>query len=207
MAGLGAVISYKKEAPTRELSRLLSMMSLRGGDGYGVSDGAETLYFRYPPKPEDITLQKPILIGYTYKRDILHDFEQPIEANGSTLAGDGEVYLRESIEPASSMLAHPGRGSLPALKNFMQNMDGAYALILCSRRGLYALRDPMGVKPLYYGRGRGFNALASERKALWALGIKHPANFPPGSIARFSRHITIRRISRLFHGRLASMTI
>ncbi|MBS7644985.1 MAG: asparagine synthase-related protein [Candidatus Bathyarchaeia archaeon] len=204
MAGLGAVISYKGEAPTRELSRLLSVMSLRGGDGYGVSDGMETLYFRDPPQPKDITLQKPILIGYTYRRDIFHDFEQPIEANGFALAGDGEVYLDEGIEPVSSMVVHPEGSPLPALKNLMENIDGIYALILYSGKEMYALRDPLGVKPLYYGRGHGFTALASERKALWALGIKHPVSFPPGSVGRFSRHTTIRRMSRLIHGRPAS---
>ena len=206
MAGLGAVISHRGRPPTEELSRLLSAMSLRGGSGYGVSDGVETLLFRDPPEPGDIPFQKPILIGCTYKRDIINDLEQPIEAGGFTLAGDGEVYSGEGIEPVSSTIIHSGigRNPRPALINLLRDIDGIYALILCSRRGLYALRDPLGVKPLYYGRGQGFTALASERKALWTLGIKHPASFPPGSLGRFSKCTAIKRIAYLHHRKILS---
>ncbi|MEM2122694.1 MAG: asparagine synthetase B [Candidatus Bathyarchaeia archaeon] len=204
MAGLGAVISYRDAPPTRELSRLLSVMDLRGGDGYGVSDGAETFYFKEAPKPEDVPLQKPLLIGYTYKECILQDFEQPVNAGDFTLAGDGEIYSEESIEPVSSMIIHSKRRPHLSLINLLKNMDGVYAVVLYWRGSIYALRDPLGVKPLYYGRGHGFIALASERKALWALGIKHPVSFPPGSLGRFSRSIAIRRRSHLFYGKPTS---
>jgi len=41
-------------------------------------------------------------------------------------------------------------------------------------------RDLLGCKPLYWGEANGIAAFASERKALWVLGIESPQTFPPG---------------------------
>lgn len=202
MAGLCAVISYDGEPPAKELSTLLSLMTLRGGDGYGVSNGAENLYFKGPPEPEDVPFQESSLIGYTWKKGIFQDFEQPIGGEGFTIAGDGEVYLGDEIQPVSYRLVRHREPTPSSLINLLKKLDGMYTSVLNLKGdGVYALRDPLGIKPLYYGRGRDFIALASERKALWALGIEHPKSFPPGGIGRFSRHVTIERIPFLSNGR------
>ena len=46
-----------------------------------------------------------------------------------------------------------------------------------------AARDPIGVQPLYFGENRDIAAFATNRKALWKLGIETPASFPPGNLA------------------------
>jgi asparagine synthase (glutamine-hydrolysing) len=38
------------------------------------------------------------------------------------------------------------------------------------------------VQPLYYGENRDLAAFASNRKALWLLGIENPVSFPPGNL-------------------------
>ena len=44
-------------------------------------------------------------------------------------------------------------------------------------------RDPIGVQPLYYGENRDIAAFATNRTALWRLGIENPMSFPPGTLA------------------------
>ncbi len=44
-------------------------------------------------------------------------------------------------------------------------------------------RDPIGVQPLYYGENRDIAAFATNRTALWRLGIENPSSFPPGTLA------------------------
>jgi asparagine synthase (glutamine-hydrolysing) len=44
-------------------------------------------------------------------------------------------------------------------------------------------RDVMGARPLYWGENQDFSALASNRKALWRIGIKKTNSFPTGSVA------------------------
>jgi asparagine synthase (glutamine-hydrolysing) len=48
-------------------------------------------------------------------------------------------------------------------------------------------RDPVGVQPLYFGENRDYAAVATNRKALWKLGIENIASFPPGNLAFINR--------------------
>ncbi|PKL66618.1 MAG: asparagine synthase (glutamine-hydrolyzing) [Methanobacteriales archaeon HGW-Methanobacteriales-1] len=68
-----------------------------------------------------------------------------------------------------------------SLKKTMQKIDGDYAFAIYDGKNLALARDPVGVKPLYYGEIKGkIRAFASERKALWKVGIKEVHSLPPG---------------------------
>ena len=70
-----------------------------------------------------------------------------------------------------------------SLKKTMQKIDGDYAFAIYDGKNLALARDPVGVKPLYYGKIKGkIRAFASERKALWKVGIKEVHSLPPGHI-------------------------
>lgn len=71
---------------------------------------------------------------------------------------DTEVLLHLYEEQAEDMLS---------------NLDGMYALALAGPQGLLLARDPLGIKPLYYGR-RGHDFLAaSELKAFPEMDELH----------------------------------
>ncbi len=73
--------------------------------------------------------------------------------------------------------------NIESLKKTMQKLDGDYAFALWDGKNLALARDPVGVKPLYYGEIKGkISAFASERKALWKIGIKEVKSLPPGHI-------------------------
>lgn len=64
--------------------------------------------------------------------------------------------------------------------DFCNNLDGSFAFIVIDGEDFIAARDPLGVKPLYYGldeRGRIY--FASEMKAI-ADQCKTFSTFPPG---------------------------
>lgn len=72
---------------------------------------------------------------------------------------------------------------IDSLKKTMQKIDGDYAFAIYDGKNLALSRDPVGVKPLYYGEIKGkIMAFASERKALWKVGIKEVNSLPPGHI-------------------------
>jgi len=48
---------------------------------------------------------------------------------------------------------------------------------------IVAGRDVFGATPLYYGENETACAVASERKALWKLGLEDVRSFPPGQLA------------------------
>jgi len=56
------------------------------------------------------------------------------------------------------------------------------------------LQETQSIKPLYK-LGKGFIAFASERKALWSIGIQDPKRLLPGTIL-INRKIIIKKITR-----------
>ena len=58
----------------------------------------------------------------------------------------------------------------------MAELDGVYAIVIKDEvTGTISLvRDKIGVRQIYYGENNSFIGFASERKALWKVGIKEP---------------------------------
>ena len=74
----------------------------------------------------------------------------------------------------------------------VQGFRGSFSLALMdARRGVVA-RDVLGVEPLYWGETAGYVGFASERKALWTIGIRPVAAFPPGHVAVISKDSVIQ---------------
>jgi len=71
-------------------------------------------------------------------------------------------------------------------RDIIRKFDGSYAFAIVSQDKIFAGRDSFGTNPLFYGENETFCALASERKALWTLGIKNVESFPPGNLAVIS---------------------
>ncbi|HTY74938.1 MAG TPA: hypothetical protein VMD05_05155, partial [Candidatus Nanoarchaeia archaeon] len=59
-------------------------------------------------------------------------------------------------------------------QSVLKNVEGEYALIITRPSGFIAARDPVGVQPLYFGETSEIAAIASNRAALWRLGIDKP---------------------------------
>jgi asparagine synthase (glutamine-hydrolysing) len=53
----------------------------------------------------------------------------------------------------------------------MKIVDGNYSFAIVSNDQLVLTRDPIGTRPIFIGKKDGLIAFASERKALWILGI------------------------------------
>ncbi|MBN1305324.1 MAG: amidophosphoribosyltransferase [Anaerolineales bacterium] len=73
------------------------------------------------------------------------------------------------------------------LKSCMRSWKGAYSLILLTREGVYAARDPWGYRPLCIGLlPNGGYAAASETGALHTLGCSAIREINPGEIVTLS---------------------
>ena len=67
----------------------------------------------------------------------------------------------------------------------MRRIEGAYSLVVMTRNALFAVRDPMGVRPLCIGKigNRGWVA-ASESCALEHLGLSLEREVQPGEVVK-----------------------
>ena len=81
-----------------------------------------------------------------------------------------------------------------ALSQAMNQLDGAYSLILMSSQKLICARDPYGFRPLCYGINEdGMYVVASESCALKAVGASFVRDIEPGEIFIFSEDGVVSR--------------
>lgn len=134
------------------------------------------------------------------------DGMQPFELNGSYIVCNGEIYGFEQIKEALSDKYSFKSGSdceilLPMYFEYgvdmFRKLDAEFALIIYDgrMREFIAARDPIGIRPLYYGyRADGNIAFASEPKNLVRLCDKIMP-FPPGHYYKDGRFIRYRDIA------------
>lgn len=70
----------------------------------------------------------------------------------------------------------------------MEQMEGAYAMVLCTADALYAFRDPYGIRPLCLGvlpDGHGW-VVSSETCGLDIVGASYLRDVEPGEIVRIN---------------------
>ncbi|MDR2944642.1 MAG: amidophosphoribosyltransferase [Methanosarcinales archaeon] len=76
---------------------------------------------------------------------------------------------------------------VPALKSVMKRIVGSYALTIMINGDLYAVRDPIGNKPICFGEIEGGYAAVSESVALDAIKGKLVRDLMPGEIIVFKK--------------------
>lgn len=124
--------------------------------------------------------------------DLSESGMQPFELSGSAVVCNGEIY---GFRPMKEELLKKGYGFrsdsdceilLPLYREYGAKMfgmlDAEYALIIydADKKQLVAARDPIGIRPLYYGYTEdGGIAFASEPKELVSI-CKRIMPFPPG---------------------------
>jgi amidophosphoribosyltransferase len=88
-----------------------------------------------------------------------------------------------------TMMLAGGQGDdwLDRIQDSMPHWQGAYSLVLLTNKGVYAVRDPWGFRPLSIGMlPSGGHAVASELGALATLGCVAIREVQPGEIVALS---------------------
>jgi asparagine synthase (glutamine-hydrolysing) len=107
----------------------------------------------------------------------------------ATVLFDGRIYSPTSGASGTEIIAKKFQrlDHFKASETFLKEVEGDFSFMIAEPQRIIAGRDPIGVQPLYYGENRTIAALASNRKALWKLGIEKTQSFPPGHLAFVSR--------------------
>ncbi len=141
---------------------------------------------------------------------------QPFALDGSYLVCNGEIYGFERLKERLSKKYTFVSGSdcevlLPMYREYGVDMfamlDAEFALILYDgETGSYvAARDPIGIRPLYYGYdAKGTMVLASEAKNLVGL-VERILPFPPGHYWKdgaFVRYADMTKVDAVIRGDL-----
>ena len=131
---------------------------------------------------------------------------QPFVRGSRAVVCNGEIYVFRELKKALEAKGYQFAGDsdcellLPLYEEYgvemFARLDAEFALILFDGEGLIAARDPIGIRPLYYGYlSDGKIIFASEAKNLVGLCEKI-LPFPPGHYYRDGEFICYRNISK-----------
>jgi asparagine synthase (glutamine-hydrolysing) len=214
MGTLAAVLSRRGENAARAVVTMVEAMNSEGPEAYGM---ASPTTVKIAGSLE--TLKKTSMessssaVGYAFSRILPKDKPQPLGLKNAAMVFEGRLYPVHPSEPDAEITAkkleqNPGQSVEQSAKVFVKRASGDFAFALAKPEMIVAGRDTMGVRPLYYGENANFAALASERKALWSVGILDARSFPPGCVSLVERSgfsfIVARRI-RCFKPKEVSM--
>ncbi|HZB95620.1 MAG TPA: amidophosphoribosyltransferase [Herpetosiphonaceae bacterium] len=99
--------------------------------------------------------------------------------------GAGLTSTSDSEVATLLLLAPEGPTWKERIEHFMDIADGAYCITLLTRDALYAVRDPLGLRPLCLGKlGANGWVVASESCALHTIGAEFVREIEPGEALR-----------------------
>ena len=110
------------------------------------------------------------------------EWRRKLEHRGSIFqtTSDTEVIVHLIARSAARHLSG-------AIADALNQVEGAYSLLLLTRDELFAIRDPRGFRPLSLGRLGGAWLVASETCAFDLLGAEYVREVEPGEMLRISR--------------------
>jgi asparagine synthase (glutamine-hydrolysing) len=181
---MSAIAGYVGNADTSVLDRMLAAVSYRGDKSDTASaPGAGIGYLMWSGRPGK---------------------SSGVHRDGSTLTAVSGSFAPPVASPAAelpALLDDPGR---------LATLDGNFAAACWDGRRLRLLRDPFGVRTLYYTEHAGVFYFASELKQLLAVpGL--PVEADPVAIHKYltfsfvpGEDVPVRGIKRLLPGRVAT---
>lgn len=207
MCGIVGILSKTGENVVPLVESMLSCIACRGPDGVAIAAAEQIVQtdsisdLRKHPMSDSCSALGHVrlaIVGGTCG-------QQPFRScDGRFIVEhNGEIYnykkLRCKLESThrfvsqtdSEVIAHIFEDNYSKVRDFhgairktVSELDGVYAIVIRDEEtGEIALvRDVMGVRQLYYGQNSQLVAFASERKALWKIGLKEPTlRIHPGS--------------------------
>ncbi|MBN1427008.1 MAG: amidophosphoribosyltransferase [Anaerolineae bacterium] len=140
------------------------------------------------------TIYGPLGIGHNGNLTNALDLRQMLLKRGVGLTSttDTEIVAQVLAAPSDCWPEELRRNGAPPhpdhwidhIRGFMQLAKGAYSLVILTRDAIYAVRDPLGLRPLCIGKLEQGYVVASESCALNTIGADYIREVEPGEIVR-----------------------
>lgn len=201
MCSVIGVYSKKGRDVSHEAHKLISCLAHRGPHAFGVktpggekkSKGVKGLL----PLPKS-----PVILGHCLLSTTGYGI-QPLTSKGVSIAHNGQIYNYAELNPSGEKLVsdsdaiarflgneiekNSSVGFEGAVRAFFERAEGEYSVGALRGANLYAFRDVLGIKPLWFGENDSIAAFASEPSALMKLGIQFPQPLMPGHLLEISQ--------------------
>jgi len=198
MGALVVAVNKKNENAVPTVAAMLQELVHRGKQAHGISTPSDVETAHTIKELKDCSLASSVALGHNLSKLLPRDRAQPVRGNGFTMVFEGRSFPPPSlpdtheVNQAVKML---GSDRLRGCLKILEGWEGAYVFAVAESGRVIMGRDALGVAPLYYGEDETVCAVASERKALWKIGLKTVHPFPPGHVAVMdSRGFNFRRV-------------
>lgn len=196
MCGIIGILSKKNMNVTPLVEKMLSCMIIRGPDGVGVAMNGQIMYSESFDELLLSHVQALDALGHSRLAIVggSHGSQPFVSCDKKfILEHNGEIYnykeLKKSLSNRhkfdtltdSEVIIHlleeqyqkTNGDFIKAVKRTVTQLDGIYILAIReqSTGDIIVVRDGIGVRQIYYGDNSEFIAFASEKKALWEVGM------------------------------------
>jgi asparagine synthase (glutamine-hydrolysing) len=188
LGAIAAVVNKKGENAVPSVVIMLRELTHRGVDTHGVATPSLAITAKSIEDMKIESLNSPVALGHNFSRIFSRDRPQPLLGDDFALVFEGHLFPPSSgsevDEIREKLKLRPQRNA----GSIIAELEGSYSFAIACPKKVIAGRDMFGANSLYYGENKTACAIASERKALWTLGIKNVKAFPPGHLAVISNN-------------------
>jgi len=183
MGAIVAAVNKRGENAVPTAVTMLKELTHRGVDAHGVATPTSAITAKSIEKIAIQNLSSSVALGHNLSRILPRDQPQPVQGDGFTLVFEGRLFHSTSLPDVDEVMERLQPDPQRNTSHVIERLEGSYAFAIANSNQIIAGRDMFGTNPLYYGENETTCAIASERKALWKLGIKNAKSFPPGHTA------------------------
>ena len=200
---MSSIVGLQGKFDEKDIIEMLKTSKYRGPDSSGVY--LDKIYTDINLDDFKMDCECSIAFGHNllsvYDSNQRLSKPQPVSNDNLTLIFDGQLYnfptirnlvvkvgVCEEINSDADALLYliefycKKMDLLEAVKSAVKLIDGDYAFAVWNGENLAIVRDPLGVKPLFYAQNDEFSAFASTKQSLKSIGFDDIKTLKPEHI-------------------------
>jgi len=183
MGAIAAAVNKRGENAVSAVFSMLTQLRHRGAEAHGIATPNSV---RITRSLDDLLKEKidsDIALGHDLSSLLPQDLPQPVLGDNFSLVFEGRLFPPLRTPETDEILERLKPNPETQAYNIIKKLEGSYVFAVALHNKILVGRDTIGANSLYYGEDQRTCAIASERKALWSLGMKNVKSFPPGNLA------------------------
>ena len=188
MGAMAVAVDKTEENVVPKVVFMLKELTHRGADAHGVATPNSVRVTKTIEEMPIESINSSVALGYNLFRAVSKDRPQPVLGDDFALVFEGRLFPSPTLSEVDQVLKRLDGNPWKNAEDILTELDSSYVFAFAQPNKAIVGRDSLGATPLYYGENETICAVASERKAMWTLGIKKVKSFPPGNLAVVNAH-------------------
>ncbi len=183
MGGLAAAITKHGEDAVKPVLLMLQKIRHRGAGTIQIETPDSMVIGHTFQLLKNKKIHSNVAVGRNFSGTLPKESQHTILKKNHKLTFEGHFFPPSKTFDTSKILCKLEQSPLKEAADIIRKFEGSYTFAISLPNRIIAGRDMLGTAPMYIGQNKTICALASERKALWTLGIRQAKSFPPGNLA------------------------